>query len=135
MVLPVIGPGFRGRFWQQTYCERTKTGPRLPGPKAQAIWDKNFGPFVVDEGPKPAPREQAPEAQPGTGSTIEQPEIRCILLRSLLVVGPSFVTPFSRTVLAQQHNPDDKNFRLRNNASGPRTGLVGPVLDRCWPQA
>ncbi len=81
MVLPVPGPGFRGRFWtglgRKPNADRQKTGPTLPGPKAQGV-----SRFAAKTGP-----ELAPEAWSGDGSTNKQPKVDNVKLRSLWILG------------------------------------------------
>jgi hypothetical protein len=71
IVLPVHGPGFRDRFWVGFGCKPGGSGPKsgskLPGPSARAVWDR----FLVrshqacgQNRPKTGPRNpvQGPEA-------------------------------------------------------------------------
>ncbi len=53
IMLPAPGPGFRGQFWagfgQKASACGPNSGSKLPGPKAQAVWERisNCSPELV----------------------------------------------------------------------------------------
>ncbi len=78
-MLPVHGPGFRGRFWagfdRKPSANGPKSGPKLLGPKARAVRDQILvrSHLVCCEN-RPA-RQRPRKAGPGTGNIIEQPKV------------------------------------------------------------
>ncbi len=74
-VLPVPGPGFRGRFWtglgRKPNASGPNTSPKLPGPKPRASWDR----LLVRLQHKLA-QSQPPKPGPWTGNNSEQPQVR-----------------------------------------------------------
>ncbi len=80
ILLPVPGPGFRDLFWTGFRCKPSangpKTGPRLPGSPARAVWDR----FVVRLHQACGPNRP----KTGPGSQVRGPEAQ---MRNLTCIG------------------------------------------------
>jgi hypothetical protein len=77
IVLPVPGPGFRGRFGvsfgREPSANGPASGPKLPGLWARAVWDWFLNMFASGLRPKPA--------QTGPGSQTRGPEALLSILK------------------------------------------------------
>ena len=70
-VLPVPGPGFRGRCWPQAHCEQTKVQSQTARAFDPGFLGPDVGQFAMNSRPTPT-HDRPQKPGPGTGTNNEQ---------------------------------------------------------------
>ena len=70
-MLPVPGPGFRGRFWPQAHCEQTKVQSQTARAFDPGFLGPDVGQFAMNSRPTPT-HDRPQKPGPGTGTNNEQ---------------------------------------------------------------
>ena len=70
-VLPLPGPGFRGRLWPQAHCEQTKVQSQTARAFDPGFLGPDVGQFAMNSRPTPT-HDRPQKPGPGTGTNNEQ---------------------------------------------------------------